>query len=281
MSTVDALPSWEVHVVEYARSHRQAMASLVFGTFEEPPVDVPFSFVVARRPGRVVLVDCGFMKEKRGLSMAEKFAIPNWVSPLRMLAALGVAAEDVTDIVLSHAHFDHMGSIDQFPRAQLYLQKSEMLSWVEILALPKRFSFLSEVLNPDDLLAAMAASIGHRLTLIEGDKDDLLPGLHVRLAPGHTMGQQFILLDTAKGRYAVSGDCIYSARNITGRDDCGCYLPLGAGIGSVWDQLKSIDRLNEHVGGDLSRIIILHDFARWTGHTQVAEVEGFGIFKVC
>ena len=273
-------PLWDVHVIEYARSHRQAMASLVFGTFAEPPVDVPFSFVLARRPGTIALVDCGFMRERRGAGMAEKFGVPNWVSPLRMLAELGIRPEDVTDIVLSHAHFDHMGSIDQFPKAHLYLQKSEMLSWVEILALPKRFSFLAEVLNPDDLVAAMSASIEHRLTLIEGDKDDVLPGLHVRLAPGHTMGQQFILLETARGRYAVSGDCVYSARNITGHDNCGCYLPLGAGIGSVWDQLKSIDRLNAHVGGDLSKIIILHDFARWSACEQVADIDGFGIFKV-
>lgn len=84
----------------------------------------------------------------------------------------------------------------------------------------------------------MRAGIEHRLTLIEGDRNDVLPGLHARLALGHPMGQQFILLDLAQGRYAVSGDCVYSARNIIGHDNCGCYLPLGAGIGSVWDQLK-------------------------------------------
>ncbi len=271
---------WEVHVVEYARSHQQAMASLIWGTFNEPPLDVPFSFVLARQGAKVVLVDTGFMKEGSGAAMAEKFDIPRWISPVRMLAEMGVAPGDVTDIVLSHAHFDHMGSIDQFPAARLYLQRSEMLSWVEILALPARFSFLSEVLNPDDLMTAMGASLEHRLTLVDGDRDDLLPGLHVRLAPGHTMGQQFISLETAKGRFAVSGDCIYGARNITGHDGCGRYLPLGAGIGSAWDQLKSIDRLNDEVGGDLSRIIILHDSARWSGFEQVAEVEGFGIFRV-
>ncbi len=271
---------WEVHVLEYARSHQQAMASLIWGTFDEKPVDLPFAFVLARKPGRVVLVDCGFINEGGGARKAEKFGVPHWISPLRLLAELGVGPDDVTDIVLSHAHFDHMGSIAAFPRAQLYLQKSEALSWVEILALPERFSFLSDVLNPDDLMTALAASIEHRLTLVEGDRDDLLPGLHVRLAPGHTMGQQFVSLDTARGRFAVSGDCIYGARNITGHDGCGRYIPLGAAIGSAWDQLRSIDRLNAEVGGDLSRIIILHDSERWPRFETVAEIEGFGIFKV-
>ncbi len=271
---------WDVHVVEYARAHRQAMASLVWGTFDEPPIDTPFSFVLARQPGRTVLVDTGFMMEKRGVEMARKFGIPHWISPLRMLAELGVAPDEVTDIVLSHAHFDHMGSIDKFPKAQLYLQKAEMLSWVEAMALPPRFSFLTAVLNPDDLMTALAASIEHRLTLVEGDRDHLLPGLHVRLAPGHTMGQQFVSLDTKKGRYAVAGDCIYSSRNVTGHQCDGRYIPLGAGIGSVWDQLKSIDRLNQDVGGDVGRIIVLHDAARWSGFEPVRDVEGFGIFKV-
>src|ERR1700728_537765 len=106
---------WEIFVVEYARSHKQPMASLVWGTFDEAPVDNPCGFVLARNRDRVVLCDCGFMKERGGGEMARKFDIPDWVSPLRMLQELGIRAEDVTDIVVSHAHFDHMGSVDQFP----------------------------------------------------------------------------------------------------------------------------------------------------------------------
>ncbi len=273
---------WTVHVVEYARCHKQPMASLVWGTFNDPPIDTPFSFVLAQGAGRVALIDCGFMKEGNGLNFAEKFGVPIWVSPVRMLQEMGIAAGDVTDIVLSHAHFDHAGSIEQFPNAHVYLQKSELLSWVEAFALPPRFSILTDVVDPDDIRAAMDASFEHRLTLVDGDRDNLLPGLHVRLAKGHTMGQQFITLETANGRYSVAGDCIYSSRNLTG---AGCghlhrYIPLGAGVGSVWDQLMSFDRLEQSVAGDRSRIIILHDETRWSAFERVREVEGLGIYKV-
>ena len=135
--------------------------------------------------------------------------------------------------------------------------------------------------TPTDVMAAIAASREHRLTLIDGDRDDVLPGLHVRLAKGHTLGHQIILLDTAKGRYAVAGDCIYNARNLTGHEGGPeRYLPLGAGIGSAWDQLMSFDRLEEAVGRDRSRIIILHDEARWSAFTREHEIDGFGIFRV-
>ena len=273
---------WTVHVIEYARASKQPMASLIWGTFGDPPIDTPFSFVLAQGGGRTVLCDCGFMKEGGGAAFASKFGVPTWVSPLRLLERMGVAPGDVTDIVLSHAHFDHAGSIDQFPRAHIYLQKAELLSWVEAFALPPRFSILTDVVDPDDIRAALEASFQHRLTLIEGDRDNLLPGLSVRLARGHTMGQQFITLETARGRYAVAGDCIYSARNLTG-EGCGeqrRYIPLGAGVGSAWDQLLSFDRLEAAVGGDRSRIIILHDEARWSAFERVREIEGMGIYKV-
>jgi glyoxylase-like metal-dependent hydrolase (beta-lactamase superfamily II) len=282
-SSITAEGPWEVYLLHYARSQRQAIAGLIFGTFGEPPVDLPFGFVLARGNGRILLSDCGFMNERGGAKMAQKYNVPRWVSPLRLLAELGVQPEDVTDIVISHAHYDHMGSIDQFPKARIYLQKAELLSWIEVLALPQRFSFLSDVINPDDIVAAIEASIENRLTLLDGDTDDILPGIHVRLAPGHTMGQQFTLIDSKRGRYAVAGDCIYSLRNLSG-EGCGHdhsrYVPLGLGIGSTWDQLKSFDRLEEAVGGKRERIIVLHDLTLWANFTKLKELEGFGIYQV-
>lgn len=58
------------------------------------------------------------------------------------------------------------------------------------------------------------------------------------------------------------------------------FVPLGTGIGSVWDQLKTFDRINQEIAGDLNRLLILHDFDRRSRFKQVKEVEGFGIFQV-
>ncbi|HEY1944826.1 MAG TPA: N-acyl homoserine lactonase family protein [Roseiarcus sp.] len=270
---------WSVHVIEYARSKDQPVASLVQGAHADGVMNVPFSFILARRADTIALVDCGFMREAGGEKMAIKFNVPYWISPLRMLAELGVAPEQVTDIVISHAHFDHMGSISKFPNARLHLQKREMLSWIEAMALPRQFGFLTEVVNPDDLRTAFDASVEHRLNLIDGDADNVLPGIHVRLGEGHTLGQQFVLIETAKGKLVVSGDCIYSRRNICGHNHDGVYVPLGAGIGSVWDQLKTIDRINKEIAGDLGRLIILHDGDRWKTLPLVKEIEGFRILK--
>ena len=56
-------------------------------------------------------------------------------------------------------------------------------------------------------------------------------------------------------------------------------MPLNNAIGSVWDQLKTIDRINDVVEGDLSRLLILHDKDRWQNLPLVKEVNGFKISR--
>jgi glyoxylase-like metal-dependent hydrolase (beta-lactamase superfamily II) len=120
--------------------------------------------------------------------------------------------------------------------------------------------------DPDNIRSALDASIAHRVTLIDGDKSNVLPGIHVRLGSGHTIGQQFVVIETKAGRRVVSGDCVYSRRQFTGHNDDGVYVPLNNAVGSVWEQLKTIDKMNDELGGDLSRLIVLHDIERWRGH---------------
>ena len=202
--------NWDLFVIEYARSHQQPWVDLISGMSGDGKVDLPFSFMLARRGDRNVLIDTGFMQDEHSSGFSRKFGIPNWISPVRMLSEIGVAADAITDIVITHAHFDHMGSIAEFPNARIIIQKSELLSWYEAIALPPRFGYLTAIIDPDNLRTALEASIEHRVTLVDGDKDNVLPGIHVRLGAGHTLGQQFVIVETARARLVISGDCIYS-----------------------------------------------------------------------
>jgi len=272
--------NWDVYVMEFARGKDQPWVDLISGMYNDGVMDLPFSFILAQRGDRNVLVDTGFMQDDHSSGFSRKFGIPNWISPLRMLSELGIAPDAITDIFVTHAHFDHMGSIAEFPNAHIYIQKSELLSWYEAIALPKRFGHLTAIIDPDNLRSALEASIEHRVTLVDGDKDDVLPGIHARLGSGHTIGQQFILIDTAAGRRVISGDCVYSRRQFTGHNHDGVYVPLNNAVGSVWEQLKTIDKMHEAMGGELANLVILHDIERWKGHAVVKEVEGFRIVKI-
>ena len=272
--------NWELYVMEFARSKNQPWVDLISGMYQEGVMDLPFSFILARQGERNLLVDTGFMQDDRCNGFSRKFGIPTWISPLRLLREMELAGDDITDIVVTHAHFDHMGSIAEFPRAQIYIQKSELLSWYEMFALPKRFAHLTAIVDPDNLRAALDASIQHRVTLVEGDKDNILPGVHVRLGSGHTIGQQFVVIETEQARRVISGDCVYSRRQFTGHGDDGVYVPLNNAVGSVWEQLKTIDKMNDELGGDLDRLVVLHDIERWKGYPIVKEVDGMRIVKI-
>jgi len=271
---------WDFYVMEYARSKDQPWVDLVAGMYAEGVMDLPFSFVLLQRDGGNVLVDTGFMRDEHGPGFSGKFGVPTWISPLRLLAAMNLRPDDISDIVITHAHFDHMGSIAEFAKAHIHIQKRELLSCYELFALPKRFSHLTAIVDPDTMRAALGASIEHRVTLIDGDKDDVLPGIHVRLGGGHTFGHQIVIVETAAGRRVISGDCIYSRSQITGRGGDGIYVPLNNAVGSAWDQLKTIDKMNDELGGDMSRLVVLHDIERWKGLPIVKEVDGFRIVKV-
>jgi glyoxylase-like metal-dependent hydrolase (beta-lactamase superfamily II) len=271
---------WDTYIIEYARSKNQPWVDLISGMYADGVMDLPFSFILARRGERNLLIDTGFMQDDCSSGFARKFKIPTWISPVRMLAEMGIAADAITDIVITHAHFDHMGSIAEFPNANIFIQKSELLSWYEAIALPKRFGHLTAIIDPDNLRTALQASIEHRVTLVDGDKDNVLPGIHVRLGSGHTIGQQFVLVDTASGRRVISGDCVYSRHQLTGRDDDGVYVPLNNATGSVWEQLKTIDKMNDALDGDLTKLVVLHDIERWKGLPVVKEVDGFRIVKI-
>ena len=103
--------NWDIYVLEYARSKDQPWVDLISGMYKDGVMDLPFSFILARNGDRNVLVDTGFMQDDHSSGFSRKFGIPSWISPLRMLGELGVEAGAVSDIFVTHAHFDNMGSI--------------------------------------------------------------------------------------------------------------------------------------------------------------------------
>jgi len=271
--------TWELFVIEYARSKQQPWVDLISGMYDAGAVDLPFSFVLAMNGDRKVLIDTGFMQDENSSGFSLKFGIPDWISPVRMLGEIGVNAEAITDVVITHAHFDHMGSIAEFPNANIFIQKSELLTWYEAIALPKRFGYLTNIIDPDNLRTALEASIQHRVTLIDGDKDDILPGIHARIGKGHTPGHQFVVIETARGRLVISGDCVYSRQQFAGVNSEGVHAPLNNATGCIWDQLNTLDKVEAEIDHDQSKLIVLHDNDRWEGLPVVKEVEGFKIVR--
>ena len=271
---------WDVYVLEYARSKDQPWVDLISGMYQDGAMDLPFSFILARQGDRNVLVDTGFMQDDHGPASRESSASrPGFRRCACSRRSASRRRRSPTSSSPTRISTTWARSPSS-PNAHIYIQKSELLSWYEAIALPKRFGHLTAIIDPDNLRTALEASIEHRVTLVDGDKDNVLPGIHVRLGSGHTIGQQFVIVETAAGRRVISGDCVYSRRQFTGHNNDGVYVPLNNAMGSVWEQLKTIDKMNDELGGDLSKLVVLHDIERWKGHQVVKEVEGFRIVRI-
>jgi len=86
-------------------------------------------------PGRLVLVDTGFGLEDVHaprprlaplfLRLLCRPRLREEDTAVRQLARLGIAPEEITDIVLTHLDFDHAGGLDDFPQARIHLLEAE------------------------------------------------------------------------------------------------------------------------------------------------------------
>ena len=172
--------------------------------------------LLLRGHGRVALVDTGMGDKHLGADGGAKFADIYAAGPSTLvpgLAALGVAPADVTDVLLTHLHFDHVGGAVSrgadgalgltFPEATHHVQRRQ---WDWAHASPREgASFLAENLDP------LGAS--GRLRLLDGPESPL-PETALHLADGHTRGQQLLRVGAGRGALLFAGDLLPTAAHV-------------------------------------------------------------------
>ncbi|HET9481755.1 MAG TPA: MBL fold metallo-hydrolase [Candidatus Polarisedimenticolia bacterium] len=169
--------------------------------------------LLARGEGRLLLVDTGM-----GAGWSEKeraiYGIENGArSILASLHALSVAPGEITDVVLTHLHFDHAGGAVRrdpdglaaaFPEARYHVQQ-EQLEWARNPTEKDRRSF-----RPDDFLPLVRDG---RLVTARG-RAEIMPGIHVEPTRGHTVGHQIVRIGEGPGSLVYCGDLIPTAAHV-------------------------------------------------------------------
>jgi glyoxylase-like metal-dependent hydrolase (beta-lactamase superfamily II) len=172
----------------------------------EQTVSRNYYFWCLRGEGPPVLVDCGV-----GPDMARDRAVNGYANPAEMVERIGLKAEKVQHLVLTHLHWDHANGVSLFPNARFYVQETEYRFWLEDPA-SKRPPF--QYLADPSATAHLASLEGtDRLCLLDGDAE-VLPGIRCLLAPGHTVGLQAVAVDTAEGVAVLAADCAHTFRNL-------------------------------------------------------------------
>jgi N-acyl homoserine lactone hydrolase len=183
------------------------------------------------------------------------FGGSNIEAPAQVLKKVNLTPNDIDIVILSHLHFDHAGNIDQFPKAQFFIQKDELDGWLSSLSLPDKVrEWVWQATDLDHINDLLEVAAEKRVTLIEEDNFEVTEGVKAHIAQGHTFGTQAITVETKKGTYALTQDVAYTYENVID------YKPLGLGLDNV-EQLMSIHKVNELVGGNVNFIIPGHDKA--------------------
>lgn len=273
---------YKIFVLEFGRTLDQPIGNALYGAYNSGVAPMPYGFVAAHDGNRVVLVDAGFEERGSGGKMKTAFRVKPYVSPSSVLERIGIGSSDVTDVIFTHAHYDHIGSIHSFPNARFYLQREELEQWKWALGKGKRFASLTAPCNPDDLAKADELVASGRMKLLDGDVENLLPGITVKAAPqSHTFMHQFAVFEkTSRGRLIAAGDLAFSRKNFPNEENGGSFVAPGFGVGSQIGMLLALEQIWDLASHDLERIIIVHEPLTYTGRNVTTEDEGMRIVEL-
>jgi glyoxylase-like metal-dependent hydrolase (beta-lactamase superfamily II) len=203
--TADA---YELFAVRYATLPNFPVRSLVAGADSARRKDIAMMVWLLRGGGRTVLVDAGFYREK----FLRQWRPADYVRPSDALAALGVRPAEVTDIVVSHVHWDHLDGVDLFPRARVWLQRAEYEYYVDSAGGVRNAGIDRE----DAAMLARLRAAG-RVSLVDGDAREILPGVTVYTGGKHTYESQYVGVRTRFGTAVVASDNLYLYENLDRR----------------------------------------------------------------
>ncbi len=178
--------------------------------------------LLLKSPTRNILIDTGngsdFVAkygEKLGNKFAEIYAVDqSGPSLMSSIKKHGLTPDDITDVILTHLHFDHAGGattekngkiVATFPKAQYHLQKKN-LETAQNANLREKSSYYPA--NYQTLIDAK------QLVLIDGDQQNYLPGISLRVSNGHTVGHQVVIIEDDQTALFYCGDVVPTSSHV-------------------------------------------------------------------
>lgn len=197
--------TWQVHALKYAdRNSRTRADSFMFADNHDAPHDMDYFIWVLRRGDETILVDTGY--DSKEADRRDRAIIRE---PAAALAEIGIRAEDITTIIVTHLHYDHAGGLEQFPNATIHLQAAEMAYATgpcmchDVLQMP---------FTADHVCNAIKRVYSGRCVFHEGD-GEVTEGVTVHCLGGHSRGLQAVRVKTDVGWMCLASDAAHYYEN--------------------------------------------------------------------
>jgi glyoxylase-like metal-dependent hydrolase (beta-lactamase superfamily II) len=257
-------PGVEIYAVRYGSIPGFPTSGLLPDAPEGETMDIAMAFWVIRSEDRVVLFDSGFFRDR----WLERFTVTGFVRPDRALAPLGIAPDDVTDVVVSHAHWDHMGGVELFPGATIWIQRDE---YVYYTATAWQAGGRTGGIDAEDVRHLVARNTEGLVRLVDGDGVEILPGLTVHTGARHTYASQYMVVDVPGGdgaqadRWVLASDNAHLYRALDERRASATFSPDDR-AGNVAAGRRMIE-----LAGSPERVVPGHDPEMFERFETVAE----------
>ena len=188
---------YEIYAIRYAMRQATRSMHFVHGDPHDTPMPMDYFVWIVRNAERTILVDTGFNEaaaKKRGRTLLRM--------PSAGLAMLGIERQAVSEIVITHLHYDHVGTYYDFPNARFHLQEAEMHYATGRFMTYRQFSPSFE---PDEICGMVRCVFDGRVNFIDGEAT-LAPGITLHKIGGHTAGVQCMRVWTQRGWVVLASD---------------------------------------------------------------------------
>ena len=230
-------PHYEVYAIRYATREGRRQDNFIGGDPHEGPMPMDYFVWVLVGTHRSFVVDCGFTAT---ISAQRKRTYLR--DPVEALNLLGIRPDEVTDVILTHLHYDHVGNLDRFPGARFHLQEREL---AYATGKYMRHPFLSHSFEVDDVVGVVRLNYRGRVVFYDGDAD-LAPGVRLHLAAGHSAGLQFVSVETERGRVVLASDVTHYYENMDSGRPYTTTFHVGDTLES-YEKLRAIAASADHI----------------------------------
>lgn len=206
----EEIAPFELYALRYAtHGGRSARDNFLHADPHESGANLDYFIWLARRGNEVFVIDTGFGSDAakaRGRTLLR--------DPKDALALLGIDARSVSQVVLTHLHYDHAGTLGDFPEARFHLQVDEAgHATGPCMCDPKaRAPF-----DVENIVAYIRSLYAGRIEFHRGDRE-LAPGFWLHAVPGHSAGLQAVRVMTERGWVVLASDATHFYANMERRN---------------------------------------------------------------
>jgi Zn-dependent hydrolases, including glyoxylases len=197
-SATDALRPYEVYAIRYATRMGKRSSYFIGGDPHDADMAMDYFVWLVRNDRHTFVVDTGFGPEvaaKRGRTFLRH--------PSEGFALLDVDVKKVKDVIITHMHYDHVGTFDVFEAARFHLQDDEMAYATGRHMRHRQFNHGYEV---DEVVGMVRLVYKDRVQFHRGTAT-LARGLSLHRIGGHTHGLQCVRVYTQRGWLVLASDC--------------------------------------------------------------------------